>query len=79
MHHGPYAFCNLFALHVKLSCLESRIHPVLVPLRVGVEIELPVIYARNMDAVAVKLDHVHMIAAIRITVLVFKHGEEYIG
>ena len=58
--------------------LEPWIHAVLGPLCVGVEIQIPIVYSRNVYAIPVKLNHIHMVAAIRIAILVLDDDEERI-
>ena len=58
--------------------LESSVHPVASSLRIGIEVQVPVVYARHMDAISVELNHVHMVAAVAVALLVLDHDEEYI-
>lgn len=57
-------------------CLETVIHAVLVPFCIGVEVKVPVVDSRDMNAIPIQLNHIHMIAAILIAFLVFDDNEE---
>ena len=48
------------------------------PFCIGVEVQIPVVYARYMDAVSVEFYHVHMVAAVAVSLLVLEHDEEHI-
>ena len=56
--------------------LEPLVHAVPGPLRIGVEVEIPVLDSRHMHAVAVQLDHVQMIAAVLVAFLILDDYEE---
>ena len=59
--------------------LESLVHAVLGVLCIGVEIEIPVIDSRYMNAIPVQLDHVEMIAAVLVALFVLDDDEERFG
>ena len=42
-------------------CLEPIVHAVIVPFRIGVEVKIPVVDTRNMNAISVQLNHIQMI------------------
>lgn len=48
------------------------------PFSICVEVKVPAIDSRHMNAISVQLNHVHMIAAIRIAFLVLEYDEERI-
>ncbi len=56
--------------------LESLIHAMLSVFCIGVEVEIPVIDSRDMNAIPVKFNHVQMIAAVFVTFLVLDNDEE---
>lgn len=58
--------------------LEPLIHAVLCPFRISIEIQIPIIDSRNMHAISIQLNHVHMIAAVSVAVLIFYNNEEWI-
>ena len=58
--------------------LETEIHAVLGVLSIGVEVQIPIIDARHMNAIPVQLNHIQMIAAIRVALLVLDYDEEWI-
>jgi hypothetical protein len=57
-------------------CLETVIHAVLVPFCIGIEVKVPVVDSRDMNAIPLQFNHIHMIAAILIAFLVFDDNEE---
>jgi hypothetical protein len=59
--------------------LEPLVHAVLGVFCIGVEVEIPVIDSRHMNTISVQLNHVQMIAAIRIAFLVLDDYKKWIG
>lgn len=78
VHQHTHDLGQLLSLAVEHFRLEPTVHPVVCPFRVGVEVQVPVVYSRHMDAVSVELNHVHMVAAVAVALLVLDHDEEYI-
>ena len=58
--------------------LESLVHAVLGPFSICVEVKVPVIDSRHMNAISVQLNHIQMIAAVRVALLIFQHDKERI-
>ena len=79
MHLRSEDFCKLLSAAVEHLRLEPLVHAVLRPLRICVEIQIPVIDSRHMHAVPVQLNHIQMIAAVRVALLIFQHDKERIG
>ena len=61
---------------MKHLSLESLIHAVLGIFCIGVEVEIPVIDSRDMNAIPVQFNHVQMIAAVFIAFLILDNDEE---
>jgi hypothetical protein len=59
--------------------LEALVHAVLGPFSIGVEVKVPVIDSRHMNAISVQLNHVQMITAVRIAFLVLDDYKKRIG
>ena len=59
--------------------LEPLVHAMLGPFSIGIEVKVPVIDSRHMNAISVQLNHVQMIAAIRIAFLVLDDYKKRIG
>ena len=77
-HLHPDDFCQLLAFAVEYLCLEPLVHAMFGPFSVCVEIEIPVIDARNLYSITVKLDGICRSAAVRVTLLVLENDEEYV-
>ena len=56
--------------------LEPLVHTMLCPLCISIEVEIPIIDTRNMNTIPVQLNHIQMIAAVIIAVLVLDYDEE---
>jgi hypothetical protein len=61
---------------VEHLCLEPLVHAVLGPLCICIEVEIPVVDSRYMNAITIKLNHIHMVAAICVSLLVLDYDEE---
>ena len=76
IHSLPENLCELFPSAMEHLSFESLVHAVLCPLGVSVEVEIPIINPRYMNAVSVQFDHVEMIAAISVPILVSDDDEK---
>ena len=65
-------FCELLSAAVEHLGLESLVHLVLRPLRISVEIQIPVIYPRHMHAIPVQLNHIKVITTVLVALLVLE-------
>ena len=78
LHPCSEDLCQLLALAVEHLRFEPLVHAVLCPLRICVKIQIPVIYPRHMHAVSVQFNHIKVIAAVRVALLILQHDKERI-